>query len=409
MFKVELLTEAGIEPLPAISSNLSIFLVPLICPFTFQLPALDNLGPKDMDDLSAAYGPVVVKWARTMLIAHQQGSMALDLYNHLESQDLLTCYLGSRASDVSPYVNKQGPCLSAVSCASSSHPEDYQTLLSRLGGAAVTVAIPPPVPVQQYVVQSSNEKKEINNMATGYNTLITIMICANYDPNSNVLSILKFPKPTEAFKRVSKLTTKDERVRALKNMIDTNNLMRAPGSERNMLVMMRDYDDVDTLVPTAIISGIYAKTEIKDMKSASTQFTLIHFHATGKDTAITLRKERSAYQLEDALGETKANKLKKRATFSSTEMFVDLDLVGSYLANVISALQCMFNCASAQALSHPLLYNCIMMLFNFITGRRTKDWFKDHGHTVLMFCSQIVLRNILKFSCFPANFVAQNT
>jgi hypothetical protein len=127
-------------------------------------------------------------------------------------------------------------------------------------------------------------------MATGYNTLINIMICAEYDPDSDVLSALKFPEPTEAFKRISELTTKDEHVGALKNMIDTNNSMRAPGSEHNMLVMMRDYDNVDTLVPTAIISGIYAKTEIKDMKSASTQFVLIHFHATGKDTAIALRK-----------------------------------------------------------------------------------------------------------------------
>ncbi len=290
-FEAELLTEARIEPLPAVSSNLSIFLVPLICPFTFQLPALNNLGPKDMDDLSATYGPVLVEWSCTMLVAHQQGSMALDLYNHLKSQDLLTRYLGSRASDVSPYVNKQGLCLLAVSCMSSSHPDDYQTLLSRLGGAAVTVAVPLPVPVQQYVDQSSNEKKEINNMATGYNTLITIMICAKYDPDSDVLSALKFLEPTEAFKCVSELTTKDECVHALKNMINTNNSMRAPGSEHNMLVIMQDYDNVDILVPTAIISGIYAKTEIKDMKSASTQFTLIHFCATGKDTAIALRKE----------------------------------------------------------------------------------------------------------------------
>jgi hypothetical protein len=60
-------------------------------------------------------------------------------------------------------------------------------------------------------------------------------------------------------------------------------------------------------------------------------------------------------------------------------MFVDLNLVGSYLANVISAFQCMFNCASAQASSRPLLHNCIMALFNFVMSRKTKDWFKDHG------------------------------
>ncbi len=101
------------------------------------------------------------------------------------------------------------------------------------------------------------------------------------------------------------------------------------------------------------------------MKSTSTQFTLIHLCATGKETVIALRKERSAYQLEDAVGETEANKSKKRTTFSSTEMFTDLDSVISYLVNVISALQCMFNCAHTQATSHPLLYNCIMTLFKF--------------------------------------------
>jgi hypothetical protein len=91
-------------------------------------------------------------------------------------------------------------------------------MLSRLGGAAVTAVVLPLAPIlQQFVVQSSNEKKEINNMATGYNTLITILICAEYDPDSDVLSALKFPEPTEAFKRVSELTTKDECVRALKN------------------------------------------------------------------------------------------------------------------------------------------------------------------------------------------------
>jgi hypothetical protein len=58
--------------------------------------------------------------------------------------------------------------------------------------------------------------KEKNNMANGYNTLLAIMICAKHDPGSNALSALNFPVPTEAFKRVSELTTKDEHVRALK-------------------------------------------------------------------------------------------------------------------------------------------------------------------------------------------------
>ena len=91
--------------------------------------------------------------------------------------------------------------------------------------------------------------------------------------------------------------------------------MRSPGSEHNMLIMSQDYDDVDPLVPTAIITGIYVKKEIKDMKSTSTQFTLIHLCATGKETAITLCKERLAYQLEDAVGKTEANKSKKRTVF----------------------------------------------------------------------------------------------
>jgi len=91
-------------------------------------------------------------------------------------------------------------------------------------------------------------------MAVGYNTLLTIMICAEYDPESDVLSDLGFPAPTEAFKRVSMLATKDECVRALKQMLDTNNMMRGPGSEHNMLIMSRENDGVDPLVLTAIIT-----------------------------------------------------------------------------------------------------------------------------------------------------------
>jgi hypothetical protein len=82
-----LLTEAGIDPLPTVSTNLSLFLVPSICPFTFKLPALDNLGREDMSDLAAAYGPTVAKWAQVMLLAHTQGNMAITLYNYLEDQD----------------------------------------------------------------------------------------------------------------------------------------------------------------------------------------------------------------------------------------------------------------------------------------------------------------------------------
>ena len=52
--EASMLTEAGIDPLPTVSTNLSLFLVPSICPVTFQLPALDNLGPDDMSDLSMA-------------------------------------------------------------------------------------------------------------------------------------------------------------------------------------------------------------------------------------------------------------------------------------------------------------------------------------------------------------------
>jgi hypothetical protein len=345
--EASLLAEAKIDPLPTVSTNLSLFLVPTICPFTFELPSLNNLGMDDMSNLAVAYGPIVAEWAHVMLLAHKQGEMALTLYNYLEGQDSLARHLGARAGELSLHINKNGPCLSAVSCTSSSHPDDCRTLLSRLGAAIAATMLPPAPVLQQVVITSGDKTKEKNNMATGYNTLLTIMIC-EYDPNSDVLSAFNLPMPTEAFKPVSKLTTKDEHVHALKNILDTNKALRVPRSEHNMLVMSRQYNDVDPLVPTAIITGIYAKTEIKDMKSASTQFTLIHFRATGKDTTITLRKEPLAYQLEDAVGKTESNKSKKRTTFSSTEMFVDLDSIVSYLANIISAFQCMFNCAATQ-------------------------------------------------------------
>jgi hypothetical protein len=286
------LNEAGIDPLPTVSTNLSNFLVPTIFPFTFELPVLDNLRLEDMSKLAAAHGDSVAEWAQLMLSYNKHGENAITLLcNYLEDSDLLACHLGARAGDLSPHINKHGPRLSAVSCTSSSHPDDYQTLLSRLGGAAIAAATLPPAPIlQQVIITSSNETKNKNNMAVGYHTLLTIMICAEYDRESDVLSDLSFPVPTEAFKRVSMLATKDERVRALKQMLDTNNTMHGPGLEHNMLIMSQDYDGVDPLIPTAIITGIYAKTEIKAMKSTSSQFTLIYFCATGKETMIALRR-----------------------------------------------------------------------------------------------------------------------
>ncbi len=218
-----------------------------------------------------AYGPILAEWARIMLLAStsKQGGMALPLYNYLESQDLLACHLGIRAGEVSLYINKQGPCLSAITSAPSYHPDNYQTLHTRREWGCDCCHHSPPAPVLQHVIITSGDET----------TLLTILIYAEFDPDSNVLSALSFLEPTEAYKCVSKLTTKDECVLALKNMMDTNNVFRVPGSEHNMLIMSRDYDDVDTVIPTAIITGIYVKTEIKGMKSASAQFTLIHFRA----------------------------------------------------------------------------------------------------------------------------------
>jgi len=236
-----LLNEAGINPLPTVSTNLSLFLVLTIFPFMFKLPSLNNLRLEDMSELATAHGNNVAEWAQIMLNYNKHGENTITLYNHLEDSDLFAHHLGARAGDLSPHINKHGPCLSAVSCTSSSHPDDYQTLLSSRGGAAIAAAILPPAPIlQQVSITSSDETKDKNNMAVGYHTLLTIMICAEYDPESDVLSDLDFPAPTEAFKRVSMIATKDERVRALKQMLDTNNTMRGPGSEHNMLIMSGD-------------------------------------------------------------------------------------------------------------------------------------------------------------------------
>jgi hypothetical protein len=121
----------------------------------------------------------VAEWAQIMLNYGKQGENAITLYNHLEDCGLLARHLGPRAADLSPYANKHGPCLSVVSCTSSSHPDDYQTLLSRLGGAGTAAAPLPPAPIlQQVIVTSSDEMKDKNNMAVGYNTLLNIMLCA---------------------------------------------------------------------------------------------------------------------------------------------------------------------------------------------------------------------------------------
>ncbi len=153
-------------PHSTVSTNLSLFLVLTICPFTFKLPTFDNLGPEDMSELAETHGSDVVEWAQLMLDYGAQGENAIALYNHLETSGQLVRHLGARANDLSPHTNKHGPCLSAVLCTSSSHPDDYWTLLSCLGGAATAAAIPPPAPApQQFIITSNEETKEKNTMA----------------------------------------------------------------------------------------------------------------------------------------------------------------------------------------------------------------------------------------------------
>jgi len=62
-----LLTEARIDPLPTVSTNLSLFLVPIIFPFTFKLPSLYNLRLEDLSKLATARGDNVAEWAQIML------------------------------------------------------------------------------------------------------------------------------------------------------------------------------------------------------------------------------------------------------------------------------------------------------------------------------------------------------
>ena len=116
-----------------------------------------------MSKLAAAHGSNVVEWAQLVLNYGAQGENAIALYNHLEANDQLVRHLGARADDLSLHTNKHGPCLSVVPCTSSSQPDDYRTLLSRLGGAATAATIPPPAPApQQFIITSNEETKEKN-------------------------------------------------------------------------------------------------------------------------------------------------------------------------------------------------------------------------------------------------------
>jgi len=158
-----LLTETGIDPLSTVSTNLSLFLVPSICHFMFHVRASRprQLGTRRHEQLCCglwAYcgrvGPSHAPRSHT----RKYGYYSLQLS---EGQDSLVRHLGPRAGELSPHINMHGPCLSAVSCTSSSHPDDYRTLLSRLGGAAIAAAILSPAPVlQQVIITSSDKTKE---------------------------------------------------------------------------------------------------------------------------------------------------------------------------------------------------------------------------------------------------------
>ena len=83
--EIVLVTEARIDPFSTVSTNLSLFLVLTIFPFTFKLPALDNLRLEDMSKLATALGNNVAEWAQIMLNYNKHGENAITLYNTLRT------------------------------------------------------------------------------------------------------------------------------------------------------------------------------------------------------------------------------------------------------------------------------------------------------------------------------------
>lgn len=94
--------------------NPTLFAIPLLCPFTYGRPLLDNWDLSDSDvhdQLELDLGLPAKQWAESMALAlvGDKWSSFLDVYQAVKARSQLARFLGDRFSDIEAYICTSEP------------------------------------------------------------------------------------------------------------------------------------------------------------------------------------------------------------------------------------------------------------------------------------------------------------
>lgn len=400
----ELLDAAGFDSTGMV--NPTLFAVPLLCPFTYGRPLLDNWDLADSDvheQLELDLGAPAKQWAECMALAlvEEKWSSYLDVYQAAKARAQLPRFLGERFPDIETHICTTEPILSMLPITEGSHPVEFAAFLALLGGIVAPVPAVVPAPVVAPVAPSTgvpgvitvvtaSDKADEAAMQLGQLRLMLISLVARFDIEADKLVGPSFPVPAYAYTQVLAEKSKEERSQGMKMLLDTANSLRDEDNKYNQLVLCSDFSDHDILVVLAFLTGSFSKTPTQDFKTTTSSFSILHFLPLGKERVAALRSERHAHEMERSLGEAEANRSKKRAHFADINIFVTFDQLKSMIANALSAWQALFVCDHVDW--RPVLVVALLKLFDFLVEPKTSVWWNEHGKLMPAFPICVALK-----------------
>lgn len=172
-----------------------------------------------------------------------------------------------------------------------------------------------------------------------------------------------FPVKSAALTKATRATTKNERLKALKRVADTNNRARP---ENSVMATHRDMAEHDTSLLEAIMLGNWAQTILRDISDKHKRANFLCFFPL-------LAKLKEQLDQEDAEGFWDDERARSWIVVETSNFSVET--LKSALANFVSLGEAFFVSTDGATLSKAIHY--AQEYFRLLIEQDTKTWLRD--------------------------------
>lgn len=305
--------------------------------------------------------------------------MAHQVLAHLTTEGKDTLNLGPKAAEFAHLIHNFEPTLMSVNATNVSHPQEFNSLLDRLGGseklAVPIVTVPAPTSPSFITIFDKAAEKEDVLYRSGHMKNTIIYASAKISLSKEMIDHFEIAVPTAAMASILALKTGDEKSEGMVSLFNTNAKQQKadPNNEYNAKIQSRDNEHYECILGTAFMTGNVSPNKMDSLTKTSSQSGLgiVHFAQHSKAIVESLQQENQRQLLEAAIGESDTNSTKKRTSFHPVDFFCELSQVACLLADFMNCVEAAFLCPSGK---QPLVYQIAEHIFKFCIDKKTVEW-----------------------------------